>query len=124
VLGWGGGFGLFLGLIGVYGLVSFVVAERTREMAIRMAIGAHRGDLVRRLIRYALVLAATGSVIGLVVVLPAARLLRSVLVGVGPADPLSLAAGLGLLFATAALAAFVPARRATRIDPMLTLRQE
>jgi predicted permease len=124
VLGWGGGFGLFLGLIGVYGVVSFVVAERTREMAIRLAIGAHGGDLVRRLVRYALVLAAVGSAVGLLLVLPAAHLLRSVLVGVGPADPLSLIGGLGLLFATAALAAFVPARRATRIDPMLTLREE
>ncbi len=124
VLGWGGGFGLFLALIGVYGLVSFTVAERTREIAIRRAVGADASRVVGGVVRQGLTMAGAGLAMGLVVLLPAAHLVRGVLVGVGPTDPLSLGAGVALLLGTAAIASFIPAGRAARIDPMASLRQE
>ncbi len=124
MLGWGGAFGLFLALIGVYGLVSFAVAQRTREIAIRRAVGAGGAQVVGSMVRHGLWHALTGLAVGLLVLVPCARLLRGVLVGVGPADPVSMLAGIALLLVTATLASLVPARRAARIDPMVSLRQE
>jgi len=124
MLGWGGGLGLFLALIGVYGLVSFTVTQHTRDIAIRRAVGADATAVVRGVVRQGLGLAGVGLILGLLVVVPAARLIRGVLVGVGPADPVSLVGGVVLLALTAALASFLPARRAAHIDPMTSLRQE
>jgi predicted permease len=124
MLGWGGGMGLFLALIGVYGLVSFSVTQNTRDIAIRRAVGADATEVVRSVVRQGLTLAGAGLVLGLLVVVPSARLLRGVLVGVGPTDPVSLAGGVVLLALTAAVASFLPARRAARIDPMESLRRE
>jgi predicted permease len=124
VLGWGGAFGLFLAVIGVYGLVAYTVGERSREIAIRRAVGADAGHVVREVVWQAMKLAAIGLVLGLAVLLPGARLIRGVLVGVTPMDPLALGGGTVLLLATAAAAALLPARRAARIDPMDSLRQE
>ncbi len=124
VLTWGGAFGLFLAVIGIYGIVSVAVTERTREMAVRMAIGAERGQVLRAIVRDGMKLALLGLALGVLIALPAARAVRSVLAGVSPLDPLAFAAGLGLLLLAALLASALPARRATRIDPMRTLRQE
>ncbi len=124
VLGWGGAFGLFLALIGVYGLVSFTIAQRTREIAIRRAVGADRASVVGAMLRHGLWHAVAGLGAGLVLLIPAARLVRGVLVGVGPMDPIAFLAGAVLLLSTATLASLVPARRAARIDPMVSLRHE
>lgn len=124
VLTWGGAFGLFLAVIGIYGIVSVAVTQRTREMAVRMAIGADRGQVLRAIVRDGMKLAAIGLAFGVLIALPAARAVRSVLAGVSPLDPLAFGAGLGVLLLAALLASVLPARRATRIDPMRTLRQE
>ncbi len=124
VLGWGGMFGLALAAIGIYGVVSVAVTERTREMAIRLAMGAERLQVVRHVARGGVTLALVGLVVGLAVVLPLAHLLRSVLYGVGAVDPLALGGGVALLLLSALVASVVPARRATRIDPMKILREE
>jgi len=124
MLGWGGGLGLFLALIGVYGLVSFTVTQHTRDIAIRRAVGADAMAVVRSVVRQGLALAGVGLVLGLLMVVPAARLIRGVLVGVGPTDPVSLVGAVVLLALTAAVASFLPARRAALIDPMTSLRQE
>lgn len=124
VLGWGGGLGLFLALIGVYGLVSFTIAQNTRDIAIRRAVGADRSRVVGSMVRKGLGHAVGGLVLGLLVLLPAARLIRGVLVGVGPTDPVAMAAGIALLLGTATVASLIPARRAARIDPMVSLREE
>jgi putative ABC transport system permease protein len=124
VLGWGGGLGLFLALIGVYGLVSFAVAQHTRDIAIRRAVGADGSRVVASMVRQGMGHAAGGLVLGILVVVPTARLVRGALVGVGPADPVSILGGIALLMVTAGLASFIPALRAARIDPMTSLRQE
>jgi predicted permease len=124
MLGWGGALGLFLALIGVYGLVSFTVTQHTRDIAIRRAVGADATAVVRGVVRQGLALAAVGLALGLLMVIPTAQLIRGLLVGVGPADPVSIVGGVVLLAFTAALASFLPARRAARIDPMTSLRQE
>ena len=124
VLGWGGAFGLFLALIGVYGLVAYTVGERSREIAIRRAVGADAGRVVRDVVRQGVTLAGIGLAMGLAVLLPGARLIRGVLLGVSPTDPVALGGGVLLLVVTAAAASFLPARRAARIDPLDSLRQE
>jgi hypothetical protein len=124
VLGWGGTFGLFLALIGVYGMVSFTVAQRRRDIAIRRAVGAGRVQVVGSMMRQGIWHAIGGLLVGFIVLIPAARIVRGLLVGVGPMDPVALVGGIGLLLGTAALASFVPARRAARVDPMISLREE
>ena len=124
VLGWGGAFGLILAAIGIYGVVSVAVTERTREMAIRLAMGAEQLQVIRRVAGGGMGLAVVGLLIGLAVVLPLAHLLRSVLYGVGAVDPWALGGGIGVLALSALVASVIPARRATRIDPMKILREE
>lgn len=124
VLRWGGAFGLFLAVIGIYGIVSFAVTQRTREMAIRMAIGAERRQVLHGVVRDGMRPALIGLGLGLVLAFLAARLMSSILVGVGPLDPLAFAGGTSLLVAAALAASLVPARRALAIDPMQTLREE
>ncbi len=115
---------LVLATIGVYGVVRYAVARRGREVAIRMAIGADGVGVVRLLMREGLVLVVGGAVLGLVIAALAARGLQSLLFGVGTIDPVAFIGGPLLLIATGALAAFLPARRATRIDPARALRAE
>jgi ABC-type antimicrobial peptide transport system permease subunit len=115
---------LFLAGIGVYGLVSWGVAERVAEMGVRRALGADRGAILRVVLLRGLTLAAAGTGLGLAAAVVATRLLRGLLFGVGPLDPLTFAAVSCVVLGTAVLAALVPARRATRIDPMVALRAE
>ncbi len=124
ILGWGGLFGLVLAVIGIYGVVAFAVTQRTREIAIRVAIGAQRGQVLRQIARQGLTLAAAGLLVGLAVILPLARLLRSQLFEMSPADPVAVGGGAGILLLAALVASFVPASRATRIEPIRALREE
>jgi len=115
---------LVLATIGVYGVVRYAVARRGREVAIRMAVGADATGVVRLLMREGLMLVVAGSVVGLVLAAIAARGLQSLLFGVGTIDPIAFVGGPLVLIATGALAAFLPARRASRIDPARVLRAE
>jgi hypothetical protein len=114
---------VLFGAMGTYGLMAFVVALRTREFGIRVAIGASQRDIGRLVLRYALRLAAAGLAIGAALALGATRLLAGVLYGVGPLDPVSLA-GAAAVLATAATAAVLPAARAVRLTPSEALRDQ
>jgi predicted permease len=124
LLGWGGLFGLILAVMGIYGTVSMAATERAREMAIRLALGAERGEVVRRVARGGAKLAVIGLVIGLGVGLPLAHLLRALFYGVGALDPLALGGGIALLALSALMASIIPAQRITRMDPMRVLKEE
>ena len=115
---------LLLAAIGIYGVLSFAVTARTREMGIRIALGAERGSVQRLVIREGLVLVAVGVVIGLAGALAATRLLRTFLFDLTPTDPATYGAIVVVLVATSALASWVPGRRASRVDPVIALRAE
>jgi ABC-type antimicrobial peptide transport system permease subunit len=115
---------LTLAAVGVYGVISYTVAQRTREIGIRMALGAERGAVAALVVRHGLGLAALGAAVGLGGALALTRLMESLLFGVGTADPLTFAAAPLVLIAVAAVACLVPARRASRVDPTVTLRYE
>jgi putative ABC transport system permease protein len=115
---------LVLSAVGVYGLASYAVTHRTREFGIRIALGADRRSVLRLVVDRAVALAALGLLLGLGGAFAAARALRGLLYGVGPADPWALAGAGLLLFGAALLASYLPARRATRVDPMVALRSE
>ncbi|HET7292334.1 MAG TPA: ABC transporter permease [Vicinamibacteria bacterium] len=124
VLGAFGALGLALAAIGLYGVLAYAVSQRQREIGVRLAVGARPGDVFALVMRQGLGLVAAGGVTGLMLALPTTRLLRSLLVGTSPSDPATYAGVALLLGAVAALACFFPARRATRVDPMTTLRCE
>jgi len=111
-------------LIGIYGVTAYGVTQRTREIGVRIAIGAQRRDVLRMVMVGAVKLAAVGVALGLCGALIGARLLSSQLYGVGSRDPLTYAAMSALLAAVALVASWLPARRATRVDPMVALRTE
>jgi predicted permease len=115
---------LVLALLGLYGLISYSVAQRTREIGIRMALGAQRDDILSLTIRQGIVAAVYGVGIGLVIALVAARVLTSMLYGVGSADWLTFISVAFLLFVVSLVASYIPARRATKVDPMIALRNE
>jgi putative ABC transport system permease protein len=121
------GFGLvalLLAAIGIYGLMAASVRERTRELGVRAALGASPERLRREVLGQALAVSGAGAVVGLGASLATTRLLASLLFEVSPTDPVALLGACGLLLAVAAVAAFAPARSATRVDPMVALRNE
>ena len=115
---------LLLASVGLYGLVSLAVASRTREIGVRMALGAGAGQIVRHVAAGVARLLAVGLLTGFLLTLLADRVLRSVLFGVSPLDPLTLAGAILTLFAVSAFATFAPARRAARIHPIEAIRTE
>jgi putative ABC transport system permease protein len=122
-----GFFGLLavlLAVVGLYGVISYIVAMRRNEIGIRMALGASRGDVVGIIVRQTLVLLALGVAVGVVLALAGVRSASSLLFGLQPNDPLTFAAASGLLVTIALIASFLPARRASRVDPMVALRYE
>ncbi|MGI8437842.1 MAG: FtsX-like permease family protein, partial [Chthoniobacterales bacterium] len=115
---------LLLASLGLYGVMALSVTQRTRELGIRMALGAARADVFRLVLGQGVALIGIGLGIGLLGALAAGRALASVLYGVGSVDLAALAVALISLTSVAMLACFVPARRATRVDPMVALRDE
>ena len=119
-----GTLGLLLAAFGLYGMTSFAVAQRTREIAIRVALGASRAGVLRMILRQAAVLGAIGVAAGLLLAAASSAVLQSLLIGLAPIDPVAFGAAALLLLAVLLGAAIVPARRAARMDPMRALRSE
>jgi predicted permease len=115
---------LALGLVGLYGVIAYIVSQRTHEIGVRMALGATRRDVSRMVLRRAMILAGTGVIVGLVAAVGLTRLMSSLLYGVEPTDPITFAAVATLLLAVAFVASFLPASRASRTDPLVALRFE
>ena len=115
---------LLLSAIGIYGVISFTVTRRTREIGVRLALGAARRDVMLMVVRQSVTLAAVGVGVGIVAALPLTRLLKGMLFGVNAAEPFTYFSASVLLIAIAALAAFVPARRAVRVSLTSALRHE
>jgi putative ABC transport system permease protein len=115
---------LVLAAVGVFGLINFSVTQRTREIGIRIAMGATPGQVLKPMLREGLTLALAGTLIGLIGAVMASRLLATFLFGVGPTDPLTFAAVAFTLLTVALVATYIPARRALRVDPITALRVE
>jgi putative ABC transport system permease protein len=115
---------LLLAAIGIYGVISYSVAQRTREIGVRVALGAEERDIFGSVVGRGMILSVSGIAIGLVGALAVTRVLSSLLVGVRPTDPLTFAAIAALLMLVAFLASYVPARRASRVDAIVALRSE
>jgi ABC-type antimicrobial peptide transport system permease subunit len=119
-----GSMGVLLASIGLYGMIAYHVGQKTQEIGVRMALGARTGDIVRDVLAQGGRFALFGIVIGVVLAAGVAHLLKGLLLGVSPFDPLTYAAVTGLLVAICLVASFVPARRATTVDPLVALRAE
>jgi len=119
-----GGMALVLGVVGIYGVVAYAVSQRTREIGIRVALGAQPAGIQRMFVRHGLLLAGTGAVLGLAAAAGVTRLMSSLLFGITALDPLTYAVVSAVLIGAAALASYLPARRATMVDPVDALRVE
>jgi ABC-type antimicrobial peptide transport system permease subunit len=119
-----GGMALLLGVIGIYGVIAYVVSQRTREIGIRSALGAKPQQLKRMFLLHGLKLSGVGVVIGLAAAAALGRSMSSLLFGIEPMDTAAYMTAVGIILAAAAFASYLPARRAATIDPMETLRAE
>jgi predicted permease len=119
-----GALALLLSCMGLYGVMSFTVTRRTHEIGVRMALGAQKRDVVKIILRETLMLVAIGALIGLGAALATSRMIASLLFGLTPTDPLTIGLAAVLILAASALASYLPARRASRVDPMAALRSE
>ena len=122
ILGIAAAVALLLGMVGIYGVIAYAAAQRTRETGIRLAIGAQKGDVRRMFLLQGLRLAITGIAAGIVVALALTRMMSALLFGVAEADPMTYVAMSVLLGSVALLATYLPARRASRVDPVIALR--
>ena len=118
------GLALVLAMVGIYGVMSYGVAQRTHEIGVRMALGAQHGHVARMILSRGLILTMVGLMLGLAGALALGRYLETLLFEVKPADPVTVAAATGVLLAVAIAAAYIPARTATKVDPMIALRYE
>jgi predicted permease len=124
VLGVFAGLALLMAVIGLYGVISYAVTQRTQEMGVRMALGAQPAEILQLVLGQGMRLACAGAAIGLLVSLISGRLLRNQLFRVSSFDPLTFALMAAMLIGAALAASYIPARRATRVDPMVALRHE
>jgi ABC-type antimicrobial peptide transport system permease subunit len=124
LLGSAGLLALLLASVGLYGVMAYTVAQRTREIGIRMALGASRGDVMRLVLKQGVALVSTGAVIGLGVAFGVTRIIASSLFGVTPVDPITFVATSALLIVVSLAASYLPARRATKVNPLIALRYE
>ncbi len=124
LLGLFAGLAVALAVVGLYGVISYAVAQRTHELGIRTALGANRTDVLKLIVRQGVVLVLLGVAIGIPAAVGLTRVIASRLFGVTPTDPATFAAASVLFVGTALLACSIPARRATKVDPLVALRAE
>jgi ABC-type antimicrobial peptide transport system permease subunit len=117
------GVALALAATGVFGVMSYAVAQRSREISIRMALGAHAGQVLRMIVGRAIALAAAGAILGIAAAVALGRVIQNQLFGVGILDPVTLGVVVAVLIGSAAAASFLPARRAAALDPATALRE-
>ena len=119
-----GGLALLLAVVGLYGVKAYSVSRRTREIGIRMALGAEPGNVQRMILREGLTMTVSGAVLGLLLAMGLGRLCAGMLYEVSPLDPLAFTLAPAALFVTAMIACYLPARKATRVSPLKALRSE